>query len=310
MVNTRQARWLWGLQWLDVAAAAAWSLLLLSYWLTGRLALLIHPAYNGLAAGAGIVLALVAGIRAWELVTQGRSPKSRRRIPAASGFRTGTLSIGTLSIGSLTSSLGSLTGDRPNRSPNRRSTLNPTAGNNAGNNAGHLALLPPGWSSGVLLGAALAGLLITPQPFAGQKAVQRGLTDALTVTRNVPQSFQVNVRPDERSLVDWVRTLNVYPEPDAYVGQPVQVDGFVTRPEGLPVGYWMLTRFVLTCCAADAYPVGLPVQVPTGMPDYANDTWLRVVGEAKVLTQDGERQFAIMAETITEIDQPAKPYEY
>jgi uncharacterized repeat protein (TIGR03943 family) len=162
----------------------------------------------------------------------------------------------------------------------------------------------------VLLGAALAGLLITPQPFAGQKAVQRGLTDALTVTRNVPQSFQVNTRPDERSLVGWVRTLNVYPEPEAYVGQPVQVDGFVTRPEGLPAGYWMLTRFVLTCCAADAYPVGLPVQVPAGTPDYANDTWLRVVGEAQVLTQDGERQFAIAAQTITEIDQPAKPYEY
>ena len=35
----------WLLDWLDVLVIAAWDILLLSYWLTEKLVLLIHPKY-------------------------------------------------------------------------------------------------------------------------------------------------------------------------------------------------------------------------------------------------------------------------
>jgi uncharacterized repeat protein (TIGR03943 family) len=54
------------------------------------------------------------------------------------------------------------------------------------------------------------------------------------------------------------------------------VSGFVTHIPGWPDEYFMITRFVLTCCAADAYPVGLPVELPPGTERPKPDTWLEV----------------------------------
>ena len=43
-----------------VAAIAAWGVLMLHYWQNGRLALLIHPAYHGLAVVTGFLLLMAA----------------------------------------------------------------------------------------------------------------------------------------------------------------------------------------------------------------------------------------------------------
>ncbi|MFN7658715.1 MAG: TIGR03943 family protein, partial [Dolichospermum sp.] len=45
--------------WLDVVAIAAWGILMLKYWLTGKLYLLIHPDYFWLAIVGGIGLLIV-----------------------------------------------------------------------------------------------------------------------------------------------------------------------------------------------------------------------------------------------------------
>ena len=190
------------LPWLDVIAIAAWGILLLKYWLNGKLSLLIHPDYFWSAIATSIALLVISGLRAWALLR-------------------------------------------------RRRMIAPLA---------HITLLAPGLSSGLLLSAAILGLVVTPRVFASQTAIQRGVTDSITLTRSQPQAFHSSRRPEERSLIDWVRTLTVYPEPDAYTGQKVKVQGFVIHPPELPKDYLLLSRFVITCCAADAYPVGLPVQ--------------------------------------------------
>ncbi|MFM9161108.1 MAG: TIGR03943 family putative permease subunit, partial [Dolichospermum sp.] len=142
--------------WLDVVAIAAWGILMLKYWLTGKLYLLIHPDYFWLAIVGGIVLLIVAlfkGLQLW---------KHRRQADKA--------------------------------------------------NALHINVFPPGWGSLLLLTAAILGLIITPRAFASQTALDRGVTELIDATRVQPQAFRAQVRPEERSLVDWVRTLNVYPE--------------------------------------------------------------------------------------------------
>jgi uncharacterized repeat protein (TIGR03943 family) len=92
----------------------------------------------------------------------------------------------------------------------------------------HSSLLPQGVTTMLLLGTAIAGLIITPKLFNSNAAVQRGVSsESVTVTRNQTQAFRTNVKPESKSLVDWVRTLNLYPEPDAYLGQKVNVSGFI-----------------------------------------------------------------------------------
>jgi uncharacterized repeat protein (TIGR03943 family) len=241
----------WRLEWLDVLSLGLWGVLMLKYWLTGRLGLLIHPHYFWLAIAAGFALLIVAGLQAVRLWQQAVTP----------GLR-------------------------------------------------HITLFPPGWMSGVLLVAAIVGLLITPRPFGGDTAIQRGLTDNFTVTRSRPQAFRANQKSEDRTLIDWVRLLDVYPEPDAYQGQKARVQGFVVHTPDLPNNYLKLTRFVITCCAADAYPIGLPVRLKGSRQAFQPDHWYEVTGEMVTETLEGKRQLVIQASGFQPIKEPANPFSY
>lgn len=173
----------------------------------------------------------------------------------------------------------------------------------------HLTLLPPSVGSGLLLATAILGLIITPQVFASQTALQRGVTDSIGATRSQPQAFHSVAIPEKRSLVDWVRTLNVYPEPDAYAGQKAKVKGFVIHPPEMSNQYLLLSQFIITCCAADAYPVGLPVKLSDGA-SYSADSWLEVEGKMYTENLAGKRQLTIDSTAVRKIPQPDNPYSY
>jgi len=172
----------------------------------------------------------------------------------------------------------------------------------------HASLLPRGIATMLLLGTAIAGLIITPKLFTSQAAIQRGVSTDVTVTRSHTQAFHTNVRSD-RTLVDWVRTLNNYPEPDAYLGQKANINGFVFYPKQLPANYLMLSRFVITCCAVDAYPVSIPVKFTGSRQTYHQDSWLQVKGQAIVETFVGNRQLVIEASELKPIPAPKNPYQ-
>ena len=246
--------------WLDVAAILAWGILMLKYWLTGKLRLLIHPDYFWLVISGGFGLLVLGTLRAQSLLpTLRRSKSSRIILPQT---------------------------------------------------VQHITLFPPGWSSTLLLVTALLGFIITPRVFTSQTAIERGVADTLSMTRSHPVAFRSAKPPQERSLIDWIRTLNVYPEPDTYSGQKVKVQGFVIHPKEMPEQYLMLARFVITCCAADAYPVGLPVKLTGNRTAYAPDTWLEVEGEMITETLAGKRQLTIQANSLKPIPEPKNPYDY
>lgn len=176
--------------------------------------------------------------------------------------------------------------------------------------AEHLSFFPPGLGSCILIFTAVLGLIIEPTVFVSATALQRGVNDFLPITQSQPQSFGQVTRPEDKTIIDWVRTLNVYPEPDAYSGQKVNVEGFVVHSPVLPDNYFTITRFVMTCCAADVYPVGLPVKLETSRDRYPQDTWLAVQGEMITEEFSGKRQLTIQPSSIEEIPVPANPYHY
>ncbi len=174
----------------------------------------------------------------------------------------------------------------------------------------HQTLMPPLLMSSLLLVAAIVGLVVTPKPFASDTAIQRGLQDTVITTRVRTQAFRVNQSPEGRSLVDWVRTLDVYPEPDAYVNQKVDADGFVVYPSNLPENYITLTRFVIACCAADASPIGLPVKLQQSRSAFPADRWFNVKGKMITETLNGKRQLVIQSSSLKPVSEPQNPYAY
>lgn len=240
--------------WIDVFAIAAWGVLFLQYWLTGKLYLLIHPNYMGLTVLAGGALLLLA---LWRAITLLQRARGR--------------AIATVA---------------------------------------HTTLLPIGWSSTLLLATAILGLVISPRAFTSQTALQRGVSDTPTLTRVKPQAFRASSNSEDKSIIDWVRTLTAYPEPDAYTGQKARVQGFVIHPPNFSSQYLLISRFVLTCCAADAYPVSLTVKLPKSRDAYKSDSWLEVKGTMATETLAGKRLLVIQATSLTPIQEPKNPYDY
>ncbi|AFZ00647.1 TIGR03943 family putative permease subunit [Calothrix sp. PCC 6303] len=174
----------------------------------------------------------------------------------------------------------------------------------------HLAVFPPGWASSLLIFVALLGFLITPKVFSSQTAGNRSISELLGPTRAQPQSFKSSVRPEDRTLVEWVRTVNVYPEPDTYKGQKAKVKGFVVHSPDMAKEYLVLSQFVITCCAADAYPIGLPVKLTESRDKYPPDSWLEIEGQMTTEDFDGKRHLTIVANSIKPIPQPKNPYSF
>ncbi|NJK54792.1 MAG: TIGR03943 family protein [Pleurocapsa sp. SU_5_0] len=186
-------------------------------------------------------------------------------------------------------------------------------------NSEHIALFSPGFSSSLLICVAIAGLMIPPKILTSQSAMKTGVRD-IPLTRSQPQSFRTVTKPEERSLIEWIRTINAYPEPDAYKGQLANVSGFVLHLKELPDNYLMLSRFVITCCAVDAYPIGIPVKLETSRNTYPPDTWLQIQGamiaetlpikEQVSKTTMERRSVVLAAKSIKSIPIPADPYGY
>jgi putative membrane protein len=184
----------------------------------------------------------------------------------------------------------------------------------------HIALFPPGFSSSLLICVAISGLLIPPKVLNSQSALKSGVRD-IPLTRSQPQAFRTAIKPEERSLIEWIRTINAYPEPDVYQGQLAKVSGFTLHLKELPDNYLMLSRFVITCCAVDAYPIGIPVKLETNRNTYPPDTWLEIEGAmiAETLpvkegvdskTTIKKRSVVLAAKSIKTIPVPADPYGY
>ncbi len=178
------------------------------------------------------------------------------------------------------------------------------------NNLKHTNLFPSRLSSGLLLATAIVGLVITPRPFASDTAIHRGVNENLGAIRSVPKSFRASNRPEERSLIEWIRTLNIYPEPDAYTGQKVKVTGFAIHPQDLSDQLMLISRFIITCCAADVYPVSLPVKLSQSRSNYPADRWFEITGTMTTETIKGKRQLTIQPMTISAIAEPKNPYDY
>jgi uncharacterized repeat protein (TIGR03943 family) len=86
-------------------------------------------------------------------------------------------------------------------------------------------------------------------------------------------------------------------------GETVSFTGFVSREAGTPADEFTLTRFVVSCCVADALSVQVRVAgVPPGK--FAKDQWVRVTGNFYPLAQEA----IVDATDIVGVDRPKRPY--
>jgi uncharacterized repeat protein (TIGR03943 family) len=92
-------------------------------------------------------------------------------------------------------------------------------------------------------------------------------------------------------------------------GQRATLLGFVHRTPSLPADRFLVGRFVVRCCTADAVPLSFPVR-SADAPSLARDTWVEVVGTIGRADASGAGLPMLLAEQITMVQPPARPYLY
>jgi uncharacterized repeat protein (TIGR03943 family) len=117
--------------------------------------------------------------------------------------------------------------------------------------------------------------------------------------------------PKDRNILDWLREFNRVGNPASFNGQEVDVIGFIYREATMPAGEFMIARFTMSCCVADAFAIGLPVRVDAQTAaQFATGTWVRVQGTLQAGVFNGESVPILQPTDITPTDVPASPYLY
>lgn len=158
----------------------------------------------------------------------------------------------------------------------------------------------------ILAAPLLLGILVPSRPL-GASAVGGDLLPAAAPSDSL---MVISSNSLEWSVVDWLRAFYYSGNPDRLNGRDADVIGFVYRRAGDPSGYFMVARFMMSCCTADTYAIGLPVAWAEA-DNLAVDTWVRVQGPVRV-GQFGKNTMPIIQASSVDasVAKPAQPYLY
>jgi uncharacterized repeat protein (TIGR03943 family) len=122
-----------------------------------------------------------------------------------------------------------------------------------------------------------------------------------------PRESRIASSSREKNLLDWLMAFDGNADPAAFDGQEAKLTGFVYRDSRHGYDSFMLSRFVVSCCVADATPIGLIVHGPEAA-ELANDQWVEVAGHFEAGEFDGRAMPLLIADTITPTVMPNQPY--
>lgn len=113
------------------------------------------------------------------------------------------------------------------------------------------------------------------------------------------------------TVMDWSSLLRQTSDLDFYEGKPVDVVGFVTADPDDPQNVFYVSRFVVTCCAVDAQPIGVPVYLENWPDTLELDQWVEVTGEFGTNPSKRSTQgIALDPTDVVPVEQPSEPYLY
>ena len=176
------------------------------------------------------------------------------------------------------------------------------------------------WRAITVIGSALtlvmaAALVVVPPTTLTTATAEQRVINSTRVgsgTRTVDSAASAPAGAYARfTVLDWSSLLRQTTDVGFYRDKAANVVGFITRDRDDPKNVFYVSRFVITCCAVDAQPVGVPVYLPNWQDRFAADQWVKVSGsfETNPSTQS-QQSIALVPTSTTKVDQPSEPYLY
>jgi uncharacterized repeat protein (TIGR03943 family) len=181
------------------------------------------------------------------------------------------------------------------------------------NEGGHIHAEGKGPGVGWLLALPLAVLLLVEPTSLGAYAANRQAVKTTRLSQSAGVVFDsLPAKEDGRlmlSLTDFSER-GLYDSKESLRAQPVRLVGFVNHDKSAPGGFF-LTRFKISCCAADAYPVQVVLLGDAGQ--WPDDTWLTIDGVWKPTEVQPDAKDLLRAQItvqkVTKMTTTPDPYE-
>lgn len=129
--------------------------------------------------------------------------------------------------------------------------------------------------------------------------------DLAILAKKLYQKDSISIK--DKGFMETVTSIDFYMK--NFVGKKVEISGFVYREEGMTEEQFVVSRFAVQCCSADAAPFGFMVEGSLGK-SLNKDTWVNVSGTMGTTMYGGNEILKIDAARVQRIEAPATPYVF
>ena len=153
----------------------------------------------------------------------------------------------------------------------------------------------------------LIGVLIPARPLDSSAFATKGFNtnSPLVSADSSAQIFETE--SEERNVFDWLKLFNYESDLEQFNGETASVIGFVYFDETLGENQFFVSRFVVSCCAADGFAIAMPVEWSEAAA-LEQDSWVLVKGSIKSITLNDKVAPMIVAESVQPVPTPEQPY--
>jgi TIGR03943 family protein len=163
----------------------------------------------------------------------------------------------------------------------------------------------------IIISSVVMLLVIQPAALTSLTVSQRVMNSGVNATSDARESAILKERGSYTNFTikDWSLLLSQSSDPKQYQNKPAKVSGFITASKDENV--FFVSRFVVTCCALDARPIGVPVYSPGWRKTFAPDQWVETSGVfiANPNTNTTERT-VLSPDYVRPIDKEKNQYVY
>lgn len=111
----------------------------------------------------------------------------------------------------------------------------------------------------------------------------------------------------DQNFLDGLTVLSVFNH--EFDGHPLEMMGFVYRQPDMKETEFVVARFSVSCCTADAQVSGVLVQ-SSNAKEFKSDSWVKVSGTLGLTSFEGNELLVLQAKQISQIHAPKDPYVY
>lgn len=112
---------------------------------------------------------------------------------------------------------------------------------------------------------------------------------------------------NDKVFLDGLTTMELYAK--QFAGKELETLGFVYREPGFTPQQFVVARFSVSCCTADASVFGVLVE-NNQASKWAKDSWVKVRGKIELRTVDGYDMLVLKATQVESVKAPKDPYVY